>query len=222
MNNSGLRCYRLIAALLPVCLTLAGCGSLFGSSPPISYYTLTPTASADAALPSLANHIIAVQTVRLPDYLNQNGIVTRSEANLINVARDSQWAGTLNDNITNVIVANLARLLATTRVIAYPVSAALPVDRVVQVDISQFEQAPGGEVALNAQWTIFADGGRTYLATDAGTYATPASESGYTGIAAAMSELLGSLSRDIAVALATSQPPAKPATATKRWPEASP
>ena len=113
------------------------------------------------ALPSVGNRIIAVQTVRLPDYLNQNGIVTRTEANAINVARDSQWAGALDDNITNVIVADLSRLLGSTKVVAYPVSAALPVDRVVQVDISQFEQAPDGTVTLAAQWTIFADGGRT-------------------------------------------------------------
>jgi uncharacterized lipoprotein YmbA len=199
-----------------VCSALVGCGSLFGSSPPISYYTLTPTASAGAALPSLGTRIIAVQTVRLPDYLNQNGIVTRSDANAINVARDSQWAGALNDNITNVIVADLSRLLASTKVVAYPVSAALPVDRVVQLDISQFEQTPGGEVALAAQWTVFADGGRTYLSTDAGTYTTPASETGYAGIAAAMSRLLGSLSRDIAAVLATTrQVPPKPASAAK-------
>ena len=208
-----LRRYRLIATLL-VCLPVVGCGSLFDASPTISYYTLTPTASPDSALPSLGNRIIAVQTVRLPDYLNQNGIVTRSEANAINVARDSQWAGALNDNITNVIVANLSRLLASTRVVAYPVSAALPVDRVVQV--SQFEQAPGGEVALAAQWTIFADGGRSYLATDAGTYATVASETGYAGIAGAMSQLLGSLSHDIAGALVTtSQLPLTRASAPK-------
>ena len=217
MNDSApLRRYRPIAAIA-VCSMLVGCGSLFSSSPPISYYTLTPTATVDAAQPSLGNRIIAIQTVRLPDYLNQNGIVTRSEANAINVARDSHWAGALNDNITNVIVADLSRLLATTKVVAYPVSAALPVDRVVQVDIAQFEQVPGGGVALNAQWTIFADGGRSYLVTDAGAYTTSASETGYAGIAAAMSRLLGSLSGDIAGALATtSQLPPKRASASKR------
>ena len=200
-----LRRDHLIAGLLLACTMLSGCASLFDASPPISYFTLTPTASGDAArLPPLGSRIIAVQTVRLPDYLNQNGIVTRSQANAINVARDSQWAGALTDNITNVIVANLSRLLASSKVVAYPVSAALPVDRVVQVDISQFEQTPGGEVTLAAQWTIFADGGRSYLTTDSGLYSTTAAEAGYAEVAAAMSRLLGSLSGDLATALETS------------------
>lgn len=192
---------RAIVAPLLACTVLGGCGSLFGASPPINYYALTPTAPADAGRLLLGDRIIAVQTVRLPDYLNQNAIVTRSQANAINVARDSQWAGALSDNVTNVIVANLSRLLGSSKVVAYPVSAALPVDRVVQVDISQFEQAPPGEVTLVAQWTIFADGGRSYLATDAGTYTTTASGADYAAIAAAMSDLLGSLSEDLAAAL---------------------
>ena len=211
MSGPGLTHRPLTAAIM--CLALAGCGSLFGPSAPVSYYSLTPAATGDAALPSMGRGIIAVQTVRLPDYLNQNGIVTRSDANALNIARDSQWAGSLSDNITNVVVTNLSRLLATTRVVAYPVSAALPVDRVVQVDISQFEAIPGGRVVLNGQWTIFADGGRTFLTTDSGAYATSASGTGYAEIAEAMSQVLGSFSHDIAVALvATGQGSPKPTT----------
>ncbi|MFO1152319.1 MAG: PqiC family protein [Rhodospirillales bacterium] len=193
-----------------ICLTLGGCGSLFGRSTPISYFDLTPTATAAAAVPSLGNQIIAVQTVRLPDYLNQNGIVTRSDTNAIHVSQDSHWAGALSDNITNVIVADLSRLFASGKVVAFPVSAALPVDRVVQMNINQFEQIPSGEVVLDAQWAIFADGGRSFLVADAGAYTTAVSGDGYAGVAAAMSRLLGSLSHDVAGALAaTSGVPSK-------------
>ena len=191
-----------IVALL-ACSALAGCSALFSSSPPISYYTLTPKATAAAPLPAVGNQIIAVQTVRLPDYLNQSGIVTRTEANAINVAKDTQWAGALDDNITRVIVSNLSVLLGSTKVVAFPVSAALPVDRVVQVDISQFEEAADGTVTLAAQWTIFADGGRTYAATDAATYTLPTTGRTYGAIAATMSQLLETLSQDIATALAS-------------------
>ncbi len=200
----GIRRTNPIAVLL-VCTLLSGCGSLFSASSPIHYYTLTSSAIIDPALPPLGNRIVAVQTVRLPEYLNQNGIVTRTEENAIDVAKDSQWAGALDANATQVIVADLAKLLSSTRVVAYPVSAALPVDRVVQVDISRFEQGPDGKVVLVAQWTLFGDGGRTYLTTDSGSYTTAPEGSGYGAIAAAMGRLLGSLSHDIAEALVATQ-----------------
>ncbi len=200
-------------AALAIFAALTGCGSLFAPSTPISYYTLTPTASTEAGLSSFDSQIVAVQTVRLPEYLNQNGLVTRARTNEINVARDSQWAGPLDSNATNVIVTNLARLLRSTKVVAFPVSAALPVDRVVHVDISQFEEASDGTVTLVAQWTLFADAGRTYLTTNAATYTTSSTGTDFAAITAAMSQLLGSLSQDIAAALQASQTAGRPLAA---------
>jgi Uncharacterized protein conserved in bacteria len=194
-------------ATIVLCAALAGCGSLFGPSAPIQYFTLTPTATADASLPSFGNRIVAVQTARLPEYLNQNGIVTRTETNALSVSRDNQWAGSLDSNVTNVIVTDLARILGSTKVVAFPVSAALPVDRVVHVDVSRFEQEPSGSVTLSAQWTIFGDGGRTYLDTDSGSYTVAGVDRSYAAITAAMSRLLGSLSLDIAQTLTATTPP---------------
>ena len=191
-----------LAIALATSTLVAGCGSLMGESPPINYYTLTPTSSGDDTRAFADSHIIAVQTVRLPEYLNQKGIVTRTEAHELDVAANSQWAGALDDDITKVIVADLSKLLGTTRIVAYPVSAALPVDRVVQVDISRFGAEPGGNVQLSAQWIIFGDGGRSYVQVDGGTYSASASNGDYRSIAAAMSRALGDLSGDIATSLA--------------------
>ena len=199
-----------MAIALAVGTLVAVCASLLGGSPPITYYALTPTSSGDGTSPPADNRIIALQTVRLPEYLNQKGIVTRTEANELDVAANSQWAGTLDDSITKGIVADLSRLLGTTRIVAYPVSAALPVDRVVQIDISRFEAELGGNVRLSAQWIIFGDGGRSYVQIDGGSYMAPASDGDYRSIAAAMSRALGDLSRDIATSLAPASGKPKP------------
>jgi uncharacterized protein len=199
-----------VAIAFAISALVTGCASLLGSSPPITYYALTSTSSGDGMSPLDDSRIIAVQTVRLPEYLNQRGIVTRTEANELDVAANSQWAGTLDDNITKVIVADLSRLLGTSRIVAYPVSAALPVDRVVQVDISWFEAESGGNVRLSAQWIIFGDGGRSYVQIDGGSYMASASDGDYRSIAAAMSRALGDLSRDIATSLAPASSKPKP------------
>jgi uncharacterized lipoprotein YmbA len=201
-----------VAIALAVGTLVAGCASLLGGSPPITYYALTSTSSGSSASPLSDSRIIAVQTVRLPEYLNQKGIVTRTEANELDVAANSQWAGTLDDNITKVIVADLSKLLGTSRIVAYPVSAALPVDRVVQVDISRFEAESDGNVQLSAQWIIFGDGGRSYVQIDGGSYMVSADNGDYRSIAAAMSQALGDLSRDIATSLAPASGKPKPSS----------
>ena len=189
-----------LAIVLTVGILVTGCASLLGESPPITYYTLTPTSFSDGTRPA-DNRIIAVQTARLPEYLNQKGIVTRTQDNELDVAANSQWAGALDDNVTKVIVADLSKLFGTTRIVAYPVSAALPVDRVVQVDISRFEAESDGNVQLSAQWIIFGDGGRSYVQVNGGSYTASTGNGDYRSIAAAMSQALGDLSRDIATSL---------------------
>lgn len=191
---------------------LTGCASLLSESPPINYYVLTSTSSDSIAGPLDGSGIIAVQTVRLPEYLNQMGIVTRTEANELDVAANSQWAGALDDNMTKVIVADLSKLLGTTKIVAYPVSAALPVDRVVQVDIWRFEAESGGNVELSAQWIIFSGGGRSYVQVNGGSYSASTSDGNYRSIAAAMSQALGGLSRDIATSLAPASTKPEPSS----------
>lgn len=199
-----------VAIAFAISALLTGCASLLGGSPPITYYALTSTSAGDGTRPPADDRIVAVQTARLPEYLNQKGIVTRTEANELNVAANSQWAGTLDDNITKVIVADLSKLLETTRIVAYPVSAALPVDRVVQIDISRFEAESGGNVQLSAQWIIFGDGGRSYVQIEGGSYMASAKDGDYRSIAAAMSRALGDLSHDIATSLAPTSSKFKP------------
>lgn len=199
---------RLIAAALV--LALAGCGSILFSPPPqISYFTLTPTVTASTAPANIG--ITTLQTVRLPQYLQQKPIITRTQSNEVRLAPNQQWASPLSDNVTSVLVADLARLLGGDKVMAFPVSPALPVNQVVQVEISRFEANAEGRVDLEAQWLIFGDGGRTFLASGNGTYTGAVGVEDYPGIVGAMNALLGQLSQDIATQLVTTATPRLPA-----------
>jgi hypothetical protein len=186
-----------------ISLPLVACGSLIGERQPIDFYTLTSVATAEPAPPpvSTGSGMIAVQTVRLPEYLNQRSIVTRGSANEIRVAPHSQWAGTLDDNITRVLVEDLSKALGSERIVGFPVSPAVPVDRVVQVDIARFEADARGRVELTAQWFVFGEGGRNFIATGRSNYVTDADATEYAVIAGAMSRLLVDLGRDIVAAL---------------------
>jgi uncharacterized protein len=193
---------RAPVACLYATLLLAGCVSLFGDRlNAITFYALAPTADALPPRSQKAGGLIAVQTVRLPEYLNQRGIVTRTTDTELRVADDVQWAGSLDDNMTQVIAADLSALLASSRAVTFPVNPSLPLDRVVQVDVARFDSDMNNEVILDAQWLVFADGGRTFLTTDGRRYRVPAADGSFPAIVSAMSRATGQLSRDIAANL---------------------
>lgn len=201
------------------CIALAGCFGLAGcflptaGSAPINYYVLSARAEPDPALASAQRQLIGVQTVQLPDYLNRKSIVTRREDNEIDIAELDQWAGNLKDSVTNVLVDNLTRVLGSETVIPLPVSAAVPVEEVVGVEIINFEQQPSGTVRLSARWIVLGEGGRSFQAIHQSSYEELNVADDYASIASAMSDLLAAFSRDIAKTVATTVPPAAlPAT----------
>jgi uncharacterized lipoprotein YmbA len=168
---------------------------------------LSARAHLDPTLASGETHLIGVQTVQLPAYLNQRPIVTRPRDNEIDLAEVDQWAGALNDSITNVVVENLAKLLGTERVVPLPVTAAVPVEDVVGIEIVNFEQQPSQSVRLNARWIILGGGGRTFHSIHQRVYEAPDVPADYASIASAMSDILAAFSRDVAQSLVAPAPP---------------
>ena len=197
------------AGVALTCIGVAGCFFPTGGSAPINYYALSARARADPTLASGDTRLIGVQTVQLPDYLNQKLIVTRPKDNEIDLAEVDQWAGALNDSITNVLVENLTRLLGTERVVPLPVSAAVPVEDVVGVEIVNFERQPSETVRLSARWIILGSGGRTFRSIHQTVYEAPHVPADYASIASAMSDVLAVFSRDLAQSLAAPMVPPK-------------
>ena len=204
---------RAAVSWVSVCLTLGDCVLPTGGSAPINYYVLNARAVADPHLVSGPTGMIGIQTVQLPDYLNQRLIVTRPQENAIDVAELDQWAGALSDNITNVVVENLSKLLGTERVIPLPVTAAVPVEDVVGIEIIGFERQPSATVRLSARWIVLGGSGRTFRAVHQSVYEAGNVSGDYVSIASAMSDLLAAFSRDIAQTLAT---PTMPPTFTEQ------
>jgi uncharacterized lipoprotein YmbA len=107
----------------------------------------------------------------------------------------------VQDDLVRVIAENLVAILGTPRVTLYPTLAA-DVDFRVQVEVRNFESAPGRQASLDAVWTVrrTRDGksetGRTSVRE-------AITESGYDALAAAHSRGVAHLSQDIADAVRT-------------------
>lgn len=180
-------------------LTLAACSL---GSPPSIFYTLTALEpeSLDAATPGGATRTtIAVGPVEIADYLARPEIVTRSNANTLKIAATERWGGTLRNNVARTLRDNLGLLLgpAGCRIVAW--ESPVPVDYRIALSIARFEEDESGNVILEADWLLFADGGTRVAATGSSRVVEDVAGEGYSATVESMGRALAILSRELAV-----------------------
>jgi uncharacterized lipoprotein YmbA len=189
-----------IVALSVAFLLLGGCGT----SKPSRFYLLTAMPRS-AQMPQLPGDkpdlAVGLGPVTLPPYLDRPQIVTHASPYQLHMAEFDQWAEPLHANVTRVLAENLSTLLATDRIAIYPWQQAARFDFQVVVNVMQFVSIMGVNSALMARWVIYADGEQTELMRSTSSITVPVEGSEYSAIAAAMSQAVGELSRNIAVAL---------------------
>ena len=188
---------RRRAALAIVCVSAAlavGC-----ASDPARFYTLSATAAPGAPASRLS---IAVGPVSVPATVDRPQIVVSTGINQVTLDDFNRWASPLQDNLASVIAENLVTLLGTPRVTLFPQTLNADADYRVQVEIRNFESAPGKSASLDAVWTVRrAKDGKTE--TGRTSVREKFDDNGYDALAAAHSRGVARLSQDIADAMRT-------------------
>jgi len=178
-----------LAILYTLAALAAGC-----ASSPSRFYTLSATASPGSSASKVS---IAVGPVSMPAAVDQPQIVVSTGANQVTFDEFNRWASPLQDNVARVVAENLAAILGTPRVTLFPLTLNAEVDYRVQIEVRNFESAPGKLASLDAVWTVRrmkngkSDTGRTSVRE-------PVQENTYDALAAAHSRALARLSQDIA------------------------
>jgi uncharacterized lipoprotein YmbA len=161
---------------------LAGC-----ASPPTNYYRLAPAPGPAISHAALS---IAVRSIDIPGYLDQNNIARPGGAYQFNTFSNDLWAEPLAAMLQSVMVQNLAARLPSATVIASGGGIEAPSRILVEINILRFDPTPDGQVLLLAQAAIKTGATRKLLATKT-LRATAAAGADATSIAAAMSALWG-------------------------------
>ncbi|MFQ5657889.1 MAG: membrane integrity-associated transporter subunit PqiC [Candidatus Methylomirabilales bacterium] len=180
-------------------LVLGGC---VGQSQPSRFYVLNSLATSETGrrLAAAENRIaIGIGPLELPKYLDRSQIVTRASPNQLDLADFDKWAEPLQDNFSRVLAENLSILLSTDRVVMFPWGTT-PIDYQVAAEVTRFESQPGGDVAMDARWTVFGKD-RKALVMKQSSFSEPVGAEGYEAIVSALSRALATLSRDIAAAI---------------------
>jgi uncharacterized lipoprotein YmbA len=174
-------------------------------SAPSRFYTLSPMAGTaeGASAKGTAGRDLAVGIgpVRLPQYLAGKEIVTRTDANQIELAEFDLWGGSLRDDFSRNLMENLSLLLAGDRVSLFPWPGMGAPDYRVGVDVMRFDGKLGGDLVLVANWTIREGQGAKRVRVQKSRIREPAGGQSYEAMVEAMSRALVRLSREIAEAI---------------------
>jgi uncharacterized lipoprotein YmbA len=183
-----------IAFLCALAAAWAGC-----AAPRTAFYTLSPSADAAPPLPA-ADVAVSVGPVSVPEIVDRPAIVVRTGPNRVSIDEFNRWGSPLEDDIARVVASNLAALLGSPRVAAYPRAAAADGGYRVRIDVLAFESAPGETAVLDAAWTVrnVKDGTRR---AGRSTISERTRGGEYSDLAAAHSRALGRMSADIAAAI---------------------
>jgi len=215
--------FHLLCAHALALLLLSACAS----TPPSTFYTLTPIPEAAGRAGDIAGGDISVGLgpVSFPQFLDRPQIVLRDAANQLEVNEFHRWGGAVQDDFLRVWGENLGYLLGTSRVVLFPSESRAPLDFRVPAEVLAFEGSATGAAVLKVRWSVMDDRERRNIIAREDAYSCPirgvaagndvqaTAAARYAAVVAAMSQCLGDFSRDVASALAALPKPQPPAPA---------
>ncbi|RDH88369.1 MAG: hypothetical protein DIZ78_00030 [endosymbiont of Escarpia spicata] len=190
--------WKYAVALLTIAsiLHLTGCAS---PSQPTRFYRLNAAvdlpATAETAQVRLPE--VGLGPVHLSSYLDRPQIVNRTGYYRLQLNEFDQWAGTLQENIIQVLVDYLSASLGENRVVAYPWHGSLKPDYDITIYFSRFDAVDGLQVILQARWMLLDRAKGKVLDTRQVTISEPIEGAESEAIVAAGSRALEKLSRQL-------------------------
>ena len=174
--------------LLVLTVTLTACGSTGGKE---RFFTLNapePPAAAEGA-PS-----VAVVSVSVPDLVDRPQIVVRAGPNQVGMNEQARWAEPLRGAIARVVSANLAAAMN-----GKVAPQRGDPDYRVTLDVQRFESTLGGDVLIDAVWSVAPKTGERRVGRTVAREKARGPD--YDGLAAAHSAALATISKEIAAAI---------------------
>lgn len=177
---------------------LSGCRSV---TPPVEFYALTPLPAAPEQTMTNASSetlSVGIGPLEIPKIIDRPQIVNRTGPNRIHVDEFHRWAGSLHEDLLRILTVNLAELLGTNRVAAYPWEDYFEPDFRIFIEVHRFDGKLGEYVVLDLTRTITGRETRDVLLVRRSVLKSPVDDTGYEAFVSAKSRLLADLSRELA------------------------
>ncbi len=194
-----LRVREVVAGLVLVLSVLAsGCIN----TPLPDYYVITPEQGTLQIAPSLSALALGIGPITIPETVNRPNIVTPRDNNHMEVAEYHRWSEPLRENISRVVITNLAERLGVNKLYAYPWLGS-QIDYQLRLDVLQMIGSTQSDVYLQVRWQILTGAKPAQLKeTRISEYRVPVEAENYSSLVAAYSVAVAALSDDLSVAFA--------------------
>jgi hypothetical protein len=140
--------------LLLAVLTLQGCAVL---QPPAQFYQL------EQGAPELPQNdkgpALLLGPLKLADYLLRENLVQRERDDSLSLSQQTRWAGSLQDDVGQLLLRQLAGQLDTSRVALYPDRVGFASEVQVVLNISRLDSGVQQPAVLEAQWRLLDSAG---------------------------------------------------------------
>ena len=193
-------------AVLKLKLMAVLCTSMLsacGSSPASNYYLLNAMGTPQAAAQATS---LGIGPIKIPEYLNRNGLVYNREGNLLHIASNERWAEPLANGVERVMGLNLGSLLNTENVQTFPWLHQQKPDYGIQVNLLSLD-ANDDQASLTAEWVVQKPKAGQFLIRKISTFTRglPPGAVNPAQVAPAYSKLLQQLSELIAATISADQ-----------------
>ncbi len=186
---------------LPLGIAIVGVLA-FGSvgcsiAPPATFYQLqqstTETASRDN------NITVLLGPLRVADYLQRENVLQREADGSLSLSQQARWAGSLQDDIGQLLLRQVSAQLGSSRIALYPDRVGIEAQAQVVLSISRLDSGVQQPAVLEAQWRLLDAKGS--LRNSRVLRFEEAHNGEVADQVRAQSELLGQLSKQLVAAL---------------------
>ena len=183
-------------------LSVSGCVNFSPMSDPSRFFTLMPLPQVEQSqgrgTGEINNMFLGIGPIRFPAYLDREQIVTRTAQNRLDISENDRWAEPLEENFTRVLSQNLGMHLGGARIIRYPGKPANALACQIDIEVLRFEPNTRQEVELLAAWPLIDPEHQSASCLERVPHSAADRENPWKLRSAALSEILGDLSREIA------------------------
>ncbi|MCU7890803.1 MAG: PqiC family protein [Candidatus Thiodiazotropha sp. (ex Ustalcina ferruginea)] len=144
---------RLMIVAASLTLFVAGCA---GPSPPTRFYRLDGQPNVAELIrfkPQAGLTLVGVGPIKLAGYLDRPQIIKRLSSHQLELREFDQWAGSLQENMLQVMSDFLRQKLKTMQVISYPWHGSVRPEYEVLFYISRFDQE-SDRIWLQVRWSL--------------------------------------------------------------------
>lgn len=129
-------------------LALAGCAA----TPPAHFYQLQ---QGSQALPKTGSGVaVLLGPLKLADYLQRETLVQRQSDDSLVISQQARWAGSLQDDVAQLLLRQLAGRLDSSRLALYPDRVGFKPEAQLLLSISRLDSGPYQPAVLEAQWRL--------------------------------------------------------------------